>query len=133
MRIFIPFTNLRVETYLAVPQAILVPLIDKEHGYGKYMWDRWQEGQPFINVEHDVVPSQEMLRELWNCPHTFCVTSYAENEGPSLLGCVKFSEQFIFGTRGIFDNYPNWKLCDTQVAKACMNMYHAHGTVQHVH
>ncbi|SRR6266481_8251482 len=133
MRIFVPFTNLRVETYLSVPNAILVPLKDKEHGYGKYLWERWKESQPFINVEHDVVPTQEMIKGLWECQETFCVTSYSENEGPSLLGCVKFSEKFISGTQGIFDNYPNWKTCDNNISKACLDMWHNHGVVHHVH
>ncbi len=132
MRVFIPFTNLRVETYLAVPQAILVPLKDKEHGYGKYLWDRWQEMKTFINVEQDVVPTQEILQEMWGCEKNFCVTSFKENEGPSLLGCVKFTGEFISQTPGLFDDYPDWRHCDTQIAKSCHDLYHQHGAVGHV-
>ncbi len=133
MRIFVPFTSLKSETYAALPQGMLIPIVDKEHGYARYFRDRWREGETFINVEHDVVPTENMLKELWYCEKSLCVTNLG-GKGVSLLGCVKISREFIQAHPGIFDHYPEYNSCDGCIAKCVTgNLYHEHGVVEHLH
>ena len=96
IKIFVPFTNLRAQVMLAIPNAIFVPIVDKEFGYSQYFKERWEEGETFINVEHDVVPRKEILEEMMNCSEPLCVAGYSssipEATGISHIGCAKISK-----------------------------------------
>jgi hypothetical protein len=134
MRIFLPFSELRAQTFMAVPGAILVPTIG-DYGYSKYLNERWEEGQTFINVEHDIVPTKEILESIWNCPEPLCVTAY-EGDPPqvSYLACVKISDNFIKERRIDWDHL-HFTDCDTQLWKSEPNhedKWCYHGTVKHL-
>ena len=45
---------------------------DYEHAV-KFMWER---GEPFIIVEQDIVPTVEIINEMWRCGNTFCAAKY---------------------------------------------------------
>lgn len=138
MRIFLPFTNLRTATYLAAHGATLVP-IDNPYGYSRYFAERWSEGRTFINIEHDVVPTRELLGSLWQCPSTLCVTRFADipDHEPiiSWLGCVKISAQFI-AEHPIQWGSQLWHDCDSTLWTAYggdEKLVCDHGVVKHLH
>lgn len=139
MRIFIPFTNLRSETFAAVPGAILVPT-HGEFGYSNYLKQRWDEGQTFINIEHDVVPTMAILQSMWDCPSPLCVTGHSDVPGQpeaSYLACVKIGADFI-AQRKINWTGLKWFECDQQMWKSDPEYYVSgdhfcyHGTVIHL-
>jgi hypothetical protein len=140
MRIFIPFTNLRAETFVAAPGAILVPTIGK-FGYSNYLEQRWTDGKTFINIEHDVVPTTEILESLWDCKSPLCVTGHSDVPGcpeASYLACVKISSDFI-AQRRIDWRGLQWFECDQQLWKSdpeyskSGDHFCYHGTVKHLH
>ena len=131
MRIFIPFTKLRCETYLACPGAVLVPLRNHELDYALYWQERWREGESFINVEHDVVPRPSTLQEMWDCPEDYCLLQYAYPwEGSPIdhspIGCAKFSSNFIAGHQILFLQGQHWHDPQHQIIGASLNKYHLH-------
>lgn len=137
MNVFVPFTKLRAETFSAVPCATFVPLLDKNMGYGQYFRDRWREGKTFINLEHDVVPTQKMLDELWECEKLFCFAGYVypgqTKFDTSYLGCVKITERLINENPRLFDDPPNWYGCEGRILELVNGRICCHGSVLHLH
>lgn len=141
MRIFVPFTHLRAETY-SVCHALgaeFIPLLDHEKDYGRYWDQRWIEGESFINVEQDVVPTKVLLREMWDCPHDYCIAqySYPWTGSPvdhSPIGCAKFSSGFIGANRQIVFNGVVWHEPQYQIINASLNKFHQHyPNAMHLH
>lgn len=138
MKIFCPYAigKLHPKTEEAlVPlgaEVSFVPLED-EFAYHRYWQRRWQEGERFINVEHDCAPTIENLRDLWSCPHEWCSLGY-NNDLIPFFGCVKFSIDFIRVHRNLWDvPLMDWKRLDSWLA-ANANVYfkpHLHGSMWH--
>lgn len=138
IKVFLPFTKLRSATYSAVPNAVLVPLLDKTWDYGRYFQARWKDGESFINVEHDIVPTTEKLQELWDCPNDFCFAGYIYPGQPDRvdvahLGCAKISRHLIENNPDIFDELPEWVNCETRIYDAAQPNQCYHGEVLHLH
>jgi hypothetical protein len=141
MQVFVPFTTLREETRRALPDAEFVPMVD-DYAYGRYFQQRWKEGRTFINVEHDVVPTMEVLQDMWRCAERLCSTRCANvlqpHNGtvpvyPASLGCSKISAEFIRAHSGIDWNIP-WSKCDGVIPE--LNHFETccvHGLVIHLH
>lgn len=53
-------------------------LCDDPYAYERYLLSVW--GQDLIIVEHDIVPTVEMLISLAECPHPLCVQAYKGNK-----------------------------------------------------
>lgn len=124
MKIFVPFARLRSETFIALPTAILVPLVG-DYAYAEYFRARWKEGETFINVEHDVMPPPKVLESMWNCESAICTTGYVYRDSPSDFqpeitygGCIKISQQFILEHPNLWDDPPRWSVCDGRITKA---------------
>lgn len=152
MNVFVPFTKLRSDTYEAVPFAKFIPLQrgNESTSYAEYFKERWKEGESFINVEHDVVPSIPVLESLWHCQSPICVTGYVyeymEVPAPEITygGCIKISRQFILDHPDLWhEPLPTWSGCDCRITK-CLeenpypdingNDKHCyHGSVIHLH
>ena len=135
MRIFIPFTKLRVETYTACRRAErrvqLWPIENYHYGYAEYWIHRWQHGGRFINVEHDVVPVAEALTEMWHCPEDYCICNYrypyaGSRIDTSPIGCAKFSAEFIAAHQGIFVHRQYWHEIQYLILNATLNKAHIH-------
>lgn len=138
MRIFLPFANLRAATMLAAAGATLVPLIGPTD-YARYFAARWSEAETFINVEHDVVPTRELLDKIWRCPSPLCVTQFADipNHDPitTWLGCTKISAEFIAAHPIKWGNQL-WHDCDSTIWTAYggdEKPVCTHGVVRHLH
>lgn len=58
----------------------------------------WQDGQEFINLEHDVAPWPGALTDLWSCPNPFCYYRYPSWPQGRLtvgIGCMKFGQAVL--------------------------------------
>lgn len=96
--------------------------------YAAFFRQRWEEGQSFINVEHDVIPWPGALQALAACGRAWCGYNYHLKchqglEDPNLtlgvpLGCVKLSETLIRATPGLWDQRVEWTVCDTHLTQA---------------
>lgn len=109
----------------------LVPLRNHEHGYALYWQDVWRRGETFINVEHDVVPRVEVLREMWECPEDYCLTQYAypwagSPVTDSPIGCAKFSDRFIAQHQVLFLQGQHWHDPQHIIIGASLNRFHLH-------
>jgi hypothetical protein len=137
IRIFVPFTSLRAQTFAALPNGIFVPLLDKFYGYGEYFRQRWEEGEQFINVEQDVVPRMDILQEMWNCSEPLCVAGYCssipEATGISHIGCAKISKSLILKSPGIFDTPCEYIECEGRIGALTDFKFCLHGEVHHLH
>lgn len=135
MNIFLPFTHLRAETYLACKAATAlvtaVPLQDHEWSYADYWIERWQAGETFINVEQDVVPTPEVLHSMWDCPEPYCLAQYCYPWAGapidhSPIGCAKFSDSFIAAHQGLFVRHLHWHEPQHLIINASLNKFHLH-------
>lgn len=138
MNVFVPYTKLERITKRALHGTHFhaVELIDAE-SYYDYFVQRWAEGKPFINVEHDVVPWPGAIDDLWNCPEPWCAHGYMPYDNFNdqaysvFLGCVKFSSQFILGLHDVWQALENrhWTQLDghlTTFARAYGYNVHQH-------
>lgn len=139
MKVFLPFTRLRSETYHAIPDGVLVPLTDRTNGYGQYFKERWDAGEGFVNVEQDVVPKEGLIDEMVGCQSEVCFASYVYPGQPerlnrgTYLGCVKISDKFIQRNPTLFDNQPmNWSMPEGLIWAALEHPCH-HDSVLHLH
>jgi hypothetical protein len=100
VKIFLPFTRLKSETYESVRQysPTLVPLLD-DYAYSRYFIERWHERETFLNVEHDIVVDSGVVETLRECPKPWCSVYYGPLDRKvdirGFMGCMKFSRAFI--------------------------------------
>lgn len=75
MRLVVPYTDLRPETYRACrdwPDVEFVDVSGDDYAYGRLLQQLWADGRTFTVCEHDVVPSAGMLAELAMCRQPYC-------------------------------------------------------------
>src|SRR5262245_36727721 len=94
--------------------------VSGNYSYGRALHQLWEEGESFINVEHDIVPWPGALEKMWKCKSAMCMYQYPIGHSGLIsgsLGCVKFSDELI-------DAYPlanfgwddtEWNHLDAQV------------------
>jgi hypothetical protein len=148
VKVFIPFTNLRAETFAALHpfSPVLVPLLD-DLAYSRYFIERWRDGESFINVEHDVAPTSDQIKELMECPEPWCAFHYQAmldcltkrgrpdlwSQIPPVLGCVKISSDFIAAHPNLWVER-QWGNCDVYLQTKAVLPSHGHqGAVKHLH
>jgi len=65
--------------------------LDGEFAYDALIRRLWDAGEPFILVEHDVVPWPGAVQQLWTCDRPWCAFEYFMlGELRVALGCTKF-------------------------------------------
>lgn len=65
--------------------------IAADYEYARLFRQLWDEGDPFVIVEHDVIPWPGAIRNLWECDEPWCAYPYYVRGGlHAILGCVKF-------------------------------------------
>lgn len=110
MRLFVPYTIAHPPTVaLAVLCGGTMVPMDAGDGYVRYLEERWSEGEPFVNLEHDVEASPAQLDELWECPSEWCgfgavmAGGDMAHSGGSVSFCaVKFSTVFLNKTSRVW-------------------------------
>lgn len=117
MRVFVPYTRLSEATkaYLEdktveMSGELKVEFVDVSRdrwAYTDFLQSRWDEGEAFINVEHDIVPWPGSLTAMKYCPCDWCFYGYipgidcVENNCAP-FGAVKFSSRLIAQTPNIW-------------------------------
>lgn len=71
-------------------------VIDREDlfAYGRILHEFWQDGEPFINIEHDMAPWPGAIQALRSCELEFCLFGYPRAEQGS-MGMTRFSRELI--------------------------------------
>jgi hypothetical protein len=72
--------------------ARLVDVSGDDQAYWRLLRDYWAAGETFIVVEHDVLPTRELLESMWQCPEPLCTGDPAPG---ATLQCVKFAAALI--------------------------------------
>lgn len=146
MKVIIPHSE-RNSSYLTVHLAIrscgivartiLLRGIDDYHAL---LLKLWSEKESFIIVEQDVIPTPEMIHELWNCKHEWCGARYLIAGGYMIqpLGCTKFSAKMIEACPRMIEKLPHkrWYSLDGDIFTAGHDQakmkLHGHGKVIHL-
>lgn len=50
--------------------------LDAEYAYDRLIRRLWSEGQPFVLVEHDILPWPGAVQQLWECDRPWCAFQY---------------------------------------------------------
>lgn len=136
MTIYVPFTRLLAATFVAVSGfgAVFMPLTD-EGAYSRYFMARWADGVRFINVEHDVAPTESILRSLWDCDAPWCSIHYGlpTDDPRGYMGCMKFGHEFIAAHPGLWHERP-WTELDCVLpfnAKLPLHVHAVDATIHH--
>jgi hypothetical protein len=74
--------------------ARFVDVSGSDFAYYELLKELWHAGETFMYVEHDVVPEDALMPEMWNCPEEYCTP------GSSSEVCAKFGE-------GLMRRWPN--------------------------
>lgn len=123
LKIYVPYTNLSEATRIALINYDYIPVDLNNREYSEFLSERWQEGESFVTVEHDVIPWPGAIESIIDCPEPWC--GYAYHTGASLdphmywhpmLGCTKIGKEFISRTPGCWDASVAWYDCDVQLA-----------------
>lgn len=135
MNVYVPHTELHPLTYFLlqyIPWTAIV--LEDNLDYTGYFQERWDEGQTFINIEHDVAWWDGAVEEIWNCPEPYCFFGYNRED---VLDCVpiglaKISAKMISHLPGIWEaqktepnrwrdkNTPEWVYCDMWLYEAAL-------------
>jgi len=114
VRVFVPFTKIHpavryhldsFPSFNGLTAGWTSVRMTAEDSYPDFLVRRWEEGLPFLNLEHDVLPWPGALVEIWNCVEEWCTFAYGFNEkfgNGSYMGCVKFSRNLILRTPGLW-------------------------------
>jgi len=119
--------------------------------YWRCLYDVWAEGETFIVLEGDKYPAPGALRELWNCPHLWCIFPVpmrgtdVVSPYPS-LACAKFDAELMLAAPMLMDavgdvdlglGQREWSRLDLAVAGFTSNIAACHthepGFVEHRH
>jgi hypothetical protein len=134
-RLIVPFTGglLRAETRAAVPEAQFVNVGNDPQAYWRLLKRLWA-GTSFMVIEHDIVPTQDQIDELWDCPQEWCAAPYDMGEiETTALGFVRFGFPLLQRTAdlvgGIIESHRSWNGLDSMIVAEL----HRRGASEHVH
>jgi hypothetical protein len=75
----------------------------------------WDINEPFIIVEHDILPWPGAIQRIWECDHHWCGYQYYVHGGlHAYLGCAKFNPQLI-GECPLPDHNVHWAALDQTI------------------
>lgn len=130
MNIFIPFTKISDATLISLRGYNYIPIkVKGKYGYCKFFRERWDDGEDFINIEHDCVIWPGAIEDLKACPKIWCGYDYSsitDWESPRInsvpLGCVKITQDFIKRLPNIWNLKVGWYECDTYLFNLAKNV-----------
>jgi|WetSurMetagenome_2_1015567.scaffolds.fasta_scaffold227392_2 hypothetical protein len=96
--VVVPFVNedpaARAAVRLNLEMQGLAPRyveLDASFAYDALIRRLWAEGEPFILVEHDILPWPGAVQQMWTCDRPWCAFEYLMmGELRVALGCTKF-------------------------------------------
>ena len=108
MRIIAPCTERTDENMLCLADLrnagfeVENVLLTDDLAYGRLLADLWDEGETFLNIEHDIFGvTPEIVREFETCPEEWCSSPYdyfnksAKGRPGGGLGCTKFGAKLM--------------------------------------
>lgn len=138
--VYVPHKRLEPATQIALIGYNVIPVatID-DYDYQRFFQDRWKDGTSFVNVEQDIIPWPGAIKEIWDCPHEWCVFDFhlpvhwnrnLEDEKIGIpIGCVKISASLIQKTPGMWDEPVTWDKCDMRLTQYAIS----HNVTVHQH
>ena len=135
MKIYVPYTKIQPATAICLKGYNFAAVECKgSHGYFEYMQDRWEEGQSFINIEHDTVFWPGSLEAIRDCAQPWCAYGFAISDDFSKEGCVylsmaKISKDMIKQLPDVWQEPKNWQVLDCHLT----NYAKEHGLTVHQH
>jgi hypothetical protein len=98
--------------------------LDGEYAYDRLFRSLWAEGEPFIVVEHDVLPWPGALQQLWQCDCAWGAFQYfIFGELRVQLGCAKFDPSRLGDCP--LDELVPWQRLDWAVMTALVERGHS--------
>jgi hypothetical protein len=85
--------------------ARFVDVSGSDFAYFELLKELWAAGESFIYVEHDVVPEQGLLPDLWECPEPYCTP------GISCEVIAKFGADLMQKWPGLIDEMGLTSVC----------------------
>lgn len=64
--------------------------------FSEFLRYMWKQAEPFVLIEHDVLPYPGAIQEIWDCPEEFCGKPYriATFEA-ACFGCTYFGSELM--------------------------------------
>lgn len=99
MKIVVPYTNPEAFQFKSVRVALEqddykadLRLVEGNEGYYNLLSEYFSNGNPFVVVEHDIIPWPGAIKQISDCSEPWCTFSYRCAAGWLTwgLGCVKF-------------------------------------------
>ena len=98
--------------------------LDSELSYDVLFRELWAKGEPFILVEHDIIPWPGAVQELWTCPEPWCgFPYYVFGELRAYLGCTKFDPARL-GECPLTGDLFSWAVIDRKIENILMQRGH---------
>jgi hypothetical protein len=89
--------------------------LERDISYDILFRKLWEEGEPFIIVEHDIVPYPGALERMWESSAPWCGFGYLVfGKIRSYLGCTKFVPKEL-GSCPLPDEYQSWQVMDRKI------------------
>ena len=131
---------LKPEVRLHLPAGTEFVRVDgSDYNYWHLLMTAWRWPDGFLVVEQDILPTDEQLQEILECPEPRCVFGYQRHGTyTEALGMAKFSGEFCQRTRHLFipPEVPlavHWSQCDGWIYQRLLDYpRHSHGEVQHL-
>ena len=121
MKVIVPFTKIS-KTQITVFQieGIQPEYVPMTHydSYWKLLKRQWEAREPFILVEHDILPWPTALAQLEACYDPWCALPYMIGGRFSwAFGCIKFGQGIFDKLPTILDELPyrNWFNLDSEI------------------
>jgi len=97
-----------------------------DFAYDRLIRTLWAEGQPFIIVEHDILPWPGALRELWECECAWgAFPYYIFGQFRTQLGCTKFDPAKL-GACPLPDEPVHWSRLDWAIITGLLDRETGH-------
>lgn len=94
MRIVVPYTDIHPDTRAALehwPSVEYRYTGHDDYAYGRLLRELWSDGEDFLLIEHDVVPTNDHLIRMVTCPNAYCAAPYAWLQAVGVtLGFTRF-------------------------------------------
>lgn len=102
----------------------LTTKLDQEFAYWRLLRELWEEGKPFILVEHDILPWPGALKGMWECPEPWCAHRYTVlGSYCAYLGCTKFDPARL-GACPLPDEPTEWQKLDMLIVRELAKREH---------
>ena len=132
--VFVPYTRINPPTIDALRRwrPVMWWVGGDPNEYLRYFRTRWLDTRTFINVEHDVIPTDAQIQGLYDCPQEWCCFTEYEG-GPPTLSLARFRPGFMWANRNIWQaidmrtaRQPTWTLLDSWLVAHADRAPHLH-------